>query len=159
MLYFAATDSHRTYSVSLTSPGTANVQLFASRNSINQFNGLAVGSPFSNPDNLAIDADGNIYIIEDQPGGSADIWFALDADRDGVAESIGRWASLSTLGAEPTGLYFSPFNPNVAYLNVQHASSDLDRTLQITAVPEPATGILLLVGVGLAAAFRRRSQA
>jgi secreted PhoX family phosphatase len=110
--------------------------------------GLAVGNVFANPDNLAIDADGNIYIVEDQPGGSADIWFATDANRDGVAESIGRWASLTSGGAEPTGLYFDKFNPNVAYVNVQHPTDGNDRMLQISAVPEPATGLMTLAGLG-----------
>lgn len=147
ILFFNATDTHNTYSIGLDSSSTATVKLFASRNSINLATGLAVGNQFANPDNLAIDAEGNIYIVEDQPGGQADIWFAYDVDGDGVAESIGRWASLSTLGAEPTGLYFDPFDPNVAYINVQHADSDIDRTIQITAVPEPASGALLLAGL------------
>ena len=52
-----------------------------------------------------------------------------------MAERIGRWASLSTSGAEPTGIYFDKFNPNRAFLNVQHATSDVDRTIVITATP------------------------
>lgn len=115
-------------------------------NTLKTGTGSAVGVEFRNPDNLAIDADGNIYIVEDQPGGSADIWFAFDNNRDGTAEALGRWASLSALGAEPTGLYFDPFNPNVAYVNVQHASSDIDRTIEIRATPEPSSLALLLTG-------------
>mgnify|MGYP002129189814 CR=1 FL=1 len=45
---------------------------------------------------IAVVGTGNIYIIEDQPGGQADIWFATDANRDGVAESIARWATMSS---------------------------------------------------------------
>lgn len=158
ILFFNATDTHNTYSIGLDSNLTATVKLFASRNSINALTGLAVGSQFANPDNLAIDAEGNIYIVEDQPGGQADIWFAFDADGDGVAESIGRWASLSSIGAEPTGLYFDPFNPNVAYVNVQHPDDDVDRTIQITAVPEPATAALLLAGLlALGGTLRRKT--
>ena len=159
ILFFNATDTHKTFSIGLDGATTATVKLFASRDSINALTGLAVGSQFANPDNLAIDAEGNIYIVEDQPGGQADIWFALDADGDGVAESIGRWASLSTLGAEPTGLYFDPFNPNVAYINVQHADSDVDRTIQITAVPEPASATLLLAGLLALGGTMRRKKA
>jgi hypothetical protein len=40
---------------------------------------LTTGSAFSSPDNPAVDRDGNIYIIEDRPGGNDDdIWFAKD---------------------------------------------------------------------------------
>jgi hypothetical protein len=159
LLYFNATDTHKTISIKLTDATTAEVKLFASRATINIQTGLAVGNPFTNPDNLAIDSEGNIYIVEDQPGGVADIWFAFDADRDGVAESIGRWASMSTLGAEPTGLYFNPFDPNVAYINVQHADSDIDRTIEISAVPEPASIAFVLGGMTLMGAFARRRGA
>ena len=81
----------------------------------------------------AIDAKGNMYIVEDQPGGIDDIWFARDENDDGVAEAVGKWASLSTAGAESTGLYFDKFKPNVAYVNVQHPDSGVDRTIMITA--------------------------
>jgi MYXO-CTERM domain-containing protein len=120
--------------------------------------GLAVGATWSNPDNLAIDANGNIYGIEDQDGGRADIWFLQDIDRDGVAEAVGKWASLSTPGAEPTGLYFDPFNPDVAYVNVQHPTSGNDLLVQITAVPEPETCSMVLAGLGLLGATARRRR-
>ena len=99
---------------------------------------LGIGSAFAKPDNLAIDADGNIYIVEDQPGGIEDIWFARDENHDGVAEAIGKWASLSTVGAESSGLYFDKFKPAVAYINVQHPDSKVDRTIMISA-PGPKT--------------------
>ena len=108
---------------------------------------------------VSIDADGNIYIIEDQPGGAADIWFAKDTNRDGIADSLGRWASLSTPGAEPTGLYFDKFDPNIAYLNVQHPTGGDDRLLQITAVPEPETYAMMLAGLGLMGFVARRRKA
>ena len=94
------------------------------------------------------------------PGGSADIWFAADADNDGVAESLGRWATMSTRGAEPTGLYFDKFNPGLAYVNVQHPDSGVDRLIAIQAVPEPETYALMGAGLGLVAfmARRRRQQ-
>ncbi|WP_216351318.1 MYXO-CTERM sorting domain-containing protein [Leptolyngbya sp. 'hensonii'] len=67
---------------------------------------------------------------------------------------------MSTKGAEPTGLYFDKFNPNVAYVNVQHADSDVDRTIQITAVPDQGASAMTLAGLGLlgAAVLRRKRQ-
>ncbi|ACK73420.1 protein of unknown function DUF839 [Gloeothece citriformis PCC 7424] len=147
-LYFTATTTDDSWSI-LLNGANPTVNQFVSTNTIDEATGLPVGSVFNSPDNLAIDANGNIYIVEDQPGGDADIWFVRDVNRDGVAESIARWASMSTIGAEPTGLYFDKFNPKVAYLNIQHTASDIDRTIQITVVPEPLT----LLGVGTAIGF------
>ncbi|MFZ5931260.1 MAG: alkaline phosphatase PhoX [Pseudomonadota bacterium] len=163
-LYFAATASGvdgagTVFAINLTDATNATVTLFADRNTNKKNTANAVGAEFLNPDNLAIDGFGNIYIIEDQPGGSADIWFAYDIDFDGFAESLGRWASLSTLGAEPTGLYFDPFRSNVAYVNVQHAASDIDRTIRITAIPEPVTLSLMLGGLGLLGGMAKRRRA
>jgi uncharacterized protein len=154
ILYFAATGTDEVYSIDMTDPDNPLVQLFVSQATLNMFNNAAVAGQFNNPDNLAIDSGGNIYIVEDQPAGAADIWFAQDLDLDGVAESIGRWASLATPGSEPTGLYFDPFRPNVAYLNVQHADSDVDRTIEI--VPEPGSTAALLAGFGLLGLLSRR---
>lgn len=61
-----------------------------------------------------------------------DTWFAIDEDDDGAAESVAKWATLSTVGAEATGLYFDKFRPNTAYINVQHPDSGVDRTIMIT---------------------------
>lgn len=129
-LYVATTTNHKVFSIDLE---TNEVKLFASRNTMDMATGQISGAAFTNPDNLAIDAKGNIYIVEDQPGGVEDIWFAQDKDNDGVAEAIGKWASLSTKGAESTGLYFDKFEQNVAYINVQHPDSGEDRTIMLRA--------------------------
>ena len=130
LLFVATTTNHKVFSIDLARD---TVKLFASRETLDMATGKPVGEGFKNPDNLAIDADGNLYIVEDQPGGVEDVWFARDVDNDGVAESVGKWASLSTVGAESTGLYFDPFRPNVAYINVQHPASGVDRTIMLTA--------------------------
>ncbi|MGE0486266.1 MAG: alkaline phosphatase PhoX [Gammaproteobacteria bacterium] len=132
MLFVATTTNHKVFSIDLRRD---EVELFASRDTIDMATGLPAGNQFANPDNLAIDADGNLYVVEDQPGGFEDTWFARDADDDGVAESIGKWASLTTPGAEATGLYFDPFNPHLAYINVQHPSSGQDRTMMLMTAP------------------------
>jgi hypothetical protein len=161
-LYFGTTDTHKAWALNVTDPAAPEIGIFFDQSTIDAATGLPVGSAFVNPDNFAIDANGNIYVLEDigsvaDGGEGFDIWFAFDADRDGVAESIGRWASLSTVGAEPTGFYFDPFRPNIAYIDVQHAASDIDRTIEISAVPEPGTMSLLVTGIaGLMLGWRSR---
>lgn len=155
-IFVPTTDAQQVFSLHLKTDGSTEVKVFVDRNTINLATGLAVGTAFTSPDNVAIDSKGNIYIVEDQPGGAADIWFANDIDRDGVAESIARWATMSTVGAEPSGLYFDRFNPNIAYVNIQHPNSGNDRTIQITAVPEPASLGVLAVGMALFALKRRK---
>ena len=130
MLFVATTTNHKVFAIDLE---RNNVSLFVSRDTIDLATGQPVGATFANPDNVAIDADGNIYIVEDQPGGVEDIWFAVDKNGDGVAEGIGKWASLSTKGAESTGLYFDRFRPDLAYVNVQHPESGVDRTIMLLA--------------------------
>lgn len=129
LLIVATTTNHKVFTIDLA---TNTVKLFASRHTKDAATGLPVGNAFANPDNIAIDSKGNVYIVEDQPGGVADIWFANDDNHDGIAESLGKWASLATKGAESSGLYFDKFRPNVAYVNVQHPDSGVDRTIMIS---------------------------
>ena len=86
--------------------------MFADRDTIDLATGAAVGAALANPDNLAVDHDGNMYIVEDGGAVDNDIWFAKDLNSDGdladAEEGIGRWASNGTVGSEFTGLYFDP---------------------------------------------------
>ncbi|MCQ9372644.1 DUF839 domain-containing protein [Methyloversatilis sp. XJ19-13] len=152
-LYVATTTNSKVFSLDLAND---SISLFASRDTFDAATGAAVGSAFTSPDNLAIDANGNIYIIEDQGSGRANIWMGTDADRDGIAENLAVWATLGTTGAEPTGLYFDLFDPNVAYVNVQHPSSGNDALFRIAAVPEPETYVMFLAGLGLMGLMARR---
>ncbi len=75
---------------------------FVTRDTINIATGLAVGKAFYNPDNLAIDTDGNIYIVEDQRTPNADIWRAIDEDNNGIAEYITHGIALRVVGNDQT---------------------------------------------------------
>jgi len=133
-LYVATTTTSEVYRIDLKNNV---ISVFANRNTIDLATGLAVGSALASPDNLAMDHDGNIYIIEDRNGGvDDDIWFAKDLNKDGdltdPGEGIGRWASNGTPGSEFTGLYFDPMDKRRAWVNIQHPDSDDDRIIEIT---------------------------
>ena len=99
-----------------------------------------MGAQLQNADNLAVDADGTLYVMEDFA--ARDIWAAKDTDGNGQAEVIGRWASLSTLEAEPSGPYFNPAIPGEAFVNIQHPRSDQDATVRLRnlSVNDPLVG-------------------
>lgn len=134
-LYMTTTTTNEVYRLDLK---RKTISVFANRATIDLATGAAVGSALASPDNLAINHDGNIYIIEDRGGGvDNDIWFARDRNQDGdlndAGEGIARWASNGTVGSEFTGLYFDPRNKRRAWVNIQHPDSDNDRTIEITA--------------------------
>jgi secreted PhoX family phosphatase len=133
-LYFTTTTTNEVYRIDLKNHA---ISVFVNRSTIDLATGLPVGSALTSPDNLAIDHEGNIYIIEDRAGGvDDDIWLANDLNKDGdlldEGEGIGRWASNGTPGSEFTGLYFDPFNKRRAWVNIQHPTSRNDRTIEIT---------------------------
>ncbi|MGH9287213.1 MAG: alkaline phosphatase PhoX [Acidimicrobiales bacterium] len=133
-LYVTTTTTHQTYRLDL---GANTISVFADRNTTDLATGAPAGAALANPDNLAVDHDGNIYIVEDRAGGvDDDIWFAKDLNDDvdltDAGEGIGRWASNGTVGSEFTGLYFDPTNKRRAWINIQHPDSENDRTIEIT---------------------------
>lgn len=127
VLYFTATGEQAVYSVEMTGADTAIVREFASEaNTPKNLGFPATTGVINSPDNLAQDAFGNIYIIEDAPNGGdvgGDIWFVRDADNDGVAESVDHFMSIQVAGAEATGMIFNPANPTEYVVSVQHPSS------------------------------------
>jgi len=128
------TTTNETYRLDLKNQ---TISVFANRSTIDLATGVAVGTAMTSPDNLAIDHEGNIYIVEDRPGGvDDDIWFASDLNKDGdlndAGEGLARWASNGTLGSEFTGLYFDPTDKRRAWVNIQHPASTNDRTIEIT---------------------------
>ncbi|WP_427384303.1 alkaline phosphatase PhoX [Janibacter sp. G56] len=134
-LYVATTTTNEVYVMDL---GSQEISVFADASSTDLATGAAAGSKaFTSPDNLAIDSEGNIYIVEDRNGGvDNDIWLAKDLNDDGdlgdAGEGIGRWASNGTVGSEFTGLYFDPTDKRRAWVNIQHPASGNDRTIEIT---------------------------
>ena len=84
---------------------------------------------FANPDNLATDRAGNLWIVEDNV--PSDIWVAgPDENGDGVSDSVRLFASLTDGGAEGTGIYFGK-DSNVLFVNIQHSASGNDKTMVI----------------------------
>ncbi|MCB0586074.1 MAG: DUF839 domain-containing protein, partial [Phaeodactylibacter sp.] len=136
MLFLAVTSEQMVLSIELVSESSAMVRVFASRSTLDSANGVPVGEALASPDNLASDADGTIYIVEDQNPG--DIWVTVDADHDGVAESMARWASLGVEGSEPTGL-IPTSNPRKFIVSIQHPSSGNDALWEITVDPSVTT--------------------
>jgi uncharacterized protein len=133
-LFVATTTTNEVYRLNLKAN---TISVFADRNTIDLATGAAVGAGLTSPDNLAVDHDGNIYIVEDRGGAvDDDIWFAKDLNRDGdlndAGEGLGRWASNGTPGSEFTGLYFDPTEKDRAWVNIQHPGSGNDRTIEIT---------------------------
>jgi hypothetical protein len=133
VLYFAATCSNIVYSVEFTSDMTAMVREFVNSNVTPDTIGnspVGTGNPsdstygLDDPDNLASDAAGNVYIIEDE--NPSDVWQAVDADKDGVAESVALFASLGKYGSEGTGFKNDPRDPFTWYIAIQHPASGND---------------------------------
>lgn len=83
-----------------------------------------------NPDNLAEGPDGRLWIVEDNA--NSDIWVAdKDRNRDGAADAVNLFASLTDTAAEGTGIYFGK-DPHTLFVNIQHAQTNSDRTVAIT---------------------------
>lgn len=127
VMYFAATSERTIYSVEMVTADHAIVRVAASDAETPKNLGFnATSAELNSPDNLAQDALGNIYIIEDAPNSSSvggDIWFMRDADSDGVAESVDHFLTLQVAGSEATGMIFNPKKPTQFVVAIQHPSS------------------------------------
>jgi uncharacterized protein len=127
VMYFAATSENAVYSVEMLPDGKAMVRVFASETGTAKNVGFAPTTGVLNsPDNLAQDAAGNIYVIEDAPNGSStggDIWFVRDENNDGVGESLDHFLSVRVAGSEATGMIFDPTNPTQFSVVVMHPES------------------------------------
>ncbi len=129
VLYFTATEELAVYSVEELGNGKAMVRLAVDEFSPKNLGYAATTGHLTSPDNLAQDALGNIYVIEDWPNDDnrgGDIWLLRDTDSDGVAESLDHFMSLQVKGAENTGMIFRPGHPTQFIVNVQHPDSTAD---------------------------------
>lgn len=126
-MYVTATSEAAVYSIEMIDSEEAIVRVFASETTTPKNVGFpATTGVINSPDNLAQDALGNIYIIEDAPNGGdvgGDIWFVRDTDSDGVAESVDHFMSVQVDGAEATGMIFNPRKPTQFVVSVQHPDS------------------------------------
>ncbi len=137
-LYVALTGEHSILSIELVSSTSAIVRRFVDRSTLELVSGTAIATEFTAPDNLAQDAFGVLYICEDHEPG--DIFKAIDADGDGVAEWLGRVASLDVAGAEPSGLIFDPNDPYRFYCTVMNPASTNDALWSVQTRPYPGDG-------------------
>ena len=93
-------------SVEIGKPGDANFQ-----------------TGFDSVDNLAETPDGRLMVIEDNK--PSDIWVASKkTNKFGAAKKVELFGSLTDPGAEGTGIYFSPLDPDTLYVNIQHSAAD-----------------------------------
>ena len=131
ILYVAVTDESRVLRIDLRQPSggsnheTAFVSDYVAR-------GINAPADFNNPDNLALDKRGNLYITEDTrtpPG--MDIWVALRGNGEHqAAQATVRFASLTDCLAEPSGIYFDQ-SGRTLFVNVLHRGGPDPRDLGI----------------------------
>jgi uncharacterized protein len=135
ILYVAVTSENKVYSVEIrqsTRNGMvvpndkAIVRVMADNSTPKNLGFPATTAVINSPDNIALDAKGNVYVIEDAPNGSStggDIWMLRDTNSDGVAESADHFMTIRVEGSEATGMIFNPTNPLEYVVAVQHPNS------------------------------------
>ena len=126
VLYVTTTSEQAIVSIEMLGSRKAMVRQYASRETPKNLGFPATTGTLNSPDNLAQDALGNIYVIEDSPNRGdvgGDVWFARDIDNDGVAESLDHFMSLQVAGSESTGMIFHPTEPTKFVIAVQHPTS------------------------------------
>jgi uncharacterized protein len=117
VVYVAITNEHRILRIDLRHPGGADTV----RVSDYVRAGDNAPTDFQNPDNLALDKNGNLYITEDGPDDVGDdVWVAIPGRGNaGTAATTVRFASLTDCLAEPSGVYFDKSGTKL-FINVLH---------------------------------------
>ena len=145
VVYVAITDETRVLSIELLNPLTAMVRVYVDFDTINLATGADVNplendptaasssdDGFEAPDNLDIDAFGDVYVLEDERPG--DVWKIVDANRDGVGEAMGRLVSLGISGTEPSGFNCDPNDP---YRFPHHGAASSQQQRRALGAPHP----------------------
>lgn len=119
IVYVAITNEHRVLRIDLREPGGGSDHATAF---VSDYVRAGVNAPadFINPDNLALDASGNLFIAEDSttPPGN-DLWVAVPgAGNQLQADTTVRFASLTDCEAEVSGIYFD--RRGQLFVNVLH---------------------------------------
>jgi hypothetical protein len=136
ILYVAVTDEHRVLRVDLREPGSGSNHGSAL---VTDYVRQGVNAPadFTNPDNLALDKNGNLYITEDTttpPG--MDIWVGVaNKGQNLAARETVRFASLTDCSAEPSGVYFDTAGTTLYVHTLHRAGQDL--SVMITGPKTP----------------------
>jgi secreted PhoX family phosphatase len=138
VLYVAVTDEHRVLRVDLREPAGGNEHLTAF---VSDYVRAGVNAPadFQNPDNLALDKNGNLFITEDtalSPGLGMDVWAAIPSQgqHEAAAQTV-RFASITDCGAEPSGIYFDTTGTTL-FIHVLHRSGPDPRDLDVAITEE-----------------------
>ena len=112
-----------------TPSGKAFVRTMVSNASPKNLGFAPTTGVLNSPDNIAMDAAGNIYVVEDAPNGDStggDIWFVRDTNNDGVAESLDHFMSIRVNGCESTGMIFNPaVSTEFCVVSMHPTSTDL----------------------------------
>jgi hypothetical protein len=136
-LYVAVTDESRVLRIELDEGqvgGQENGRVVFVSDYVRR--GVNAPADFTNPDNLALDKAGNLFITEDTatpPG--MDIWMAAaSGSQSRTAPSTVRFATLTDCTAEPSGIYFD-LTGKVLFANILHRAGQ-DLGVAITRVRE-----------------------
>jgi hypothetical protein len=128
VIYVAITSENLVLSIEMLEKksGKAMVRVLGSNATPKNLGFAPTTGTINSPDNIALDSQGNVYVIEDAPNGSStggDVWFFRDKNSDGVAESVDHFMSIRVNGSEATGMIFNPANPLEFVMAVQHPTS------------------------------------
>ena len=134
MLYVAVTDENRVLRVDLREPSGESAHATAFVSDYVR-NGLNAPADFTNPDNLALDKNGNLFITEDTTNEQGmDVWVAVPGTGHMRAEQTVRFASLTDCTAEPSGIYFDKTG-SVLFAHALHREGQ-DLSVAITRIKQ-----------------------
>jgi len=132
VLYVAVTDEHRVLRIDLREPSGDSTHATAFVSDYVR-NGVNAPADFTNPDNLALDKNGNLFIAEDTTNEQGmDIWVAVPGSNHLTAKETVRFASLTDCTAEPSGIYFDKTG-SVLFAHALHRAGQ-DLSVAITRV-------------------------